>query len=50
MQVNKSQLNNQKKQQEKILKIPLRPVSAAAAPNRNDFTFRFNSKIKVPQK
>jgi hypothetical protein len=53
MQVNKSQIIKQKKSQEKIEKIQKgnsRPVSAAAAPKRNEYNFRFNSKFKLPKK
>ena len=37
-----------KKKDDKAIKLPQRPVSAA--PARSDYNFRFNSKLKMPKK
>jgi len=39
---------NTKKKDDKLVKLPQRPVSASAA--RSDYNFRFNSKIRMPKK
>lgn len=36
------------KKDDKVIKLPQRPVSAAVG--RNDYNFRFNSKLKMPKK
>ncbi len=37
-----------KKKDDKMIKLAQRPVSASIA--RNDYNFRFNSKLKMPKK
>jgi len=47
MHTNQQQTINKKKD-DKIIKLPQRPVSANLG--RNDYNFRFNSKLKIPKK
>jgi len=47
MQTNQQQPIVNKKD-DNVIKLPQRPVSASIG--RNDYNFRFNSKLKLPKK